>query len=179
MSYVSIHLHMYKVVCIHILINGMDITYIHAHTHTFLQFCYHTYRSKFNHTGKRTELSLIHRFSCTLSETGCRQWIHIYICELTYLKLSCWKSSAFLSTLALDLAKTYRNSCGISISGVDFQMKTLIVDGERTVLQLWDTAGQERQVLFLGLKNTNTRLIGLSILFIFIIYYCAFKILHL
>ncbi|KAK1334410.1 hypothetical protein QTO34_005415 [Cnephaeus nilssonii] len=31
--------------------------------------------------------------------------------------------------------------------GVDFQMKTLIVDGERTVLQLWDTAGQERQVL--------------------------------
>eukprot|EP00071_Canis_lupus_P042878 XP_022276435.1 ras and EF-hand domain-containing protein isoform X3 [Canis lupus familiaris] len=28
--------------------------------------------------------------------------------------------------------------------GVDFQMKTLIVDGERTVLQLWDTAGQER-----------------------------------
>ncbi|XP_011912384.1 PREDICTED: ras and EF-hand domain-containing protein [Cercocebus atys] len=31
-----------------------------------------------------------------------------------------------------------------SFSGVDFQMKTLIVDGERTVLQLWDTAGQER-----------------------------------
>ncbi|XP_037350099.1 ras and EF-hand domain-containing protein [Talpa occidentalis] len=28
--------------------------------------------------------------------------------------------------------------------GVDFQMKTLIVDGEKTVLQLWDTAGQER-----------------------------------
>ncbi|XP_040306263.1 ras and EF-hand domain-containing protein isoform X3 [Herpailurus yagouaroundi] len=28
--------------------------------------------------------------------------------------------------------------------GVDFQMKTLIVDGDRTVLQLWDTAGQER-----------------------------------
>uniref|UniRef100_A0A4W2GJ28 RAS and EF-hand domain containing n=1 Tax=Bos indicus x Bos taurus TaxID=30522 RepID=A0A4W2GJ28_BOBOX len=28
--------------------------------------------------------------------------------------------------------------------GVDFQMKMLIVDGERTVLQLWDTAGQER-----------------------------------
>lgn len=34
-----------------------------------------------------------------------------------------------------------------SFSGVDFQMKMLIVDGERTVLQLWDTAGQERQVL--------------------------------
>lgn len=30
--------------------------------------------------------------------------------------------------------------------GVDFQMKTLIVDGEPTLLQLWDTAGQERCV---------------------------------
>lgn len=28
--------------------------------------------------------------------------------------------------------------------GVDFQMKTLIVDGEPTLLQIWDTAGQER-----------------------------------
>ncbi|KAM9330714.1 ras and EF-hand domain-containing protein [Gastrophryne carolinensis] len=28
--------------------------------------------------------------------------------------------------------------------GVDFQMKTLLVDGEPTLLQLWDTAGQER-----------------------------------
>ena len=52
--------------------------------------------------------------------------------------------------IALDLAKTYRISCGVSVPGVDFQMKTLIVDGERTVLQLWDTAGQERQVLFLN-----------------------------
>lgn len=32
-------------------------------------------------------------------------------------------------------------------SGVDFQMKRLIVDGEPTVLQLWDTAGQERLVI--------------------------------
>lgn len=31
-------------------------------------------------------------------------------------------------------------------SGVDFQMKTLIVDGEPVLLQLWDTAGQERCV---------------------------------
>lgn len=28
--------------------------------------------------------------------------------------------------------------------GVDFQMKTLIVDGQPVLLQLWDTAGQER-----------------------------------
>jgi hypothetical protein len=38
-----------------------------------------------------------------------------------------------------------------SFIGVDFQMKTVIVDGEQTVLQLWDTAGQERQVLFMML----------------------------
>lgn len=36
-------------------------------------------------------------------------------------------------------------------AGVDFQMKTLIVDGEPVLLQLWDTAGQERCVLvFVG-----------------------------
>ncbi|XP_064421822.1 ras and EF-hand domain-containing protein [Latimeria chalumnae] len=28
--------------------------------------------------------------------------------------------------------------------GVDFQIKKLLVDGERTTLQIWDTAGQER-----------------------------------
>lgn len=28
--------------------------------------------------------------------------------------------------------------------GVDFQMKSMLVDGERTSLQIWDTAGQER-----------------------------------
>lgn len=36
--------------------------------------------------------------------------------------------------------------CTLFFSGVDFQMKRLIVDGEPTVLQLWDTAGQERLV---------------------------------
>lgn len=30
--------------------------------------------------------------------------------------------------------------------GVDFQMKTVVVDGEPVLLQLWDTAGQERYV---------------------------------
>lgn len=28
--------------------------------------------------------------------------------------------------------------------GVDFQMKSMLVDGEKTGLQIWDTAGQER-----------------------------------
>lgn len=30
------------------------------------------------------------------------------------------------------------------ISGVDFQMKTLVVDDKTIAFQLWDTAGQER-----------------------------------
>jgi len=29
-------------------------------------------------------------------------------------------------------------------SGVDLQMKKMLVDGETTSLQIWDTAGQER-----------------------------------
>lgn len=29
-------------------------------------------------------------------------------------------------------------------SGVDFQIKKMLVDGEKTSLQIWDTAGQER-----------------------------------
>lgn len=34
--------------------------------------------------------------------------------------------------------------------GVDFQMKTMVVDGQPTLLQLWDTAGQERCVFLLS-----------------------------
>ena len=33
----------------------------------------------------------------------------------------------------------------VFLPGVDFQMKKLLVDGEKTTLQIWDTAGQERQ----------------------------------
>lgn len=35
------------------------------------------------------------------------------------------------------------------LSGVDFQMKRMLVDGEATSLQIWDTAGQERYVICL------------------------------
>ena len=33
------------------------------------------------------------------------------------------------------------------VAGVDFQVKSLVVDGHLIALQLWDTAGQERYVL--------------------------------
>ena len=42
-------------------------------------------------------------------------------------------------------------------SGVDFQMKSLVVDGEPTLLQLWDTAGQERCVCVCVLKEITQR----------------------
>lgn len=31
-----------------------------------------------------------------------------------------------------------------NLAGVDFQIKKMLVDGEKTNLQIWDTAGQER-----------------------------------
>ncbi|XP_069786438.1 ras and EF-hand domain-containing protein homolog isoform X2 [Narcine bancroftii] len=48
------------------------------------------------------------------------------------------------SSFLLRLCKNeFRGSTSATL-GVDFQMKTLVVDGEQTILQLWDTAGQER-----------------------------------
>ncbi|KAJ8380893.1 hypothetical protein SKAU_G00016710 [Synaphobranchus kaupii] len=48
------------------------------------------------------------------------------------------------SSFLLRLCKNEFRENGSTTLGVDFQMKTLVVDGEPTVLQLWDTAGQER-----------------------------------
>ncbi|XP_038660821.1 ras and EF-hand domain-containing protein isoform X2 [Scyliorhinus canicula] len=48
------------------------------------------------------------------------------------------------SSFLLRLCKNEFRGNSSATLGVDFQMKTLIVDGEQTVLQLWDTAGQER-----------------------------------
>ncbi|CAL8355790.1 unnamed protein product [Lota lota] len=48
--------------------------------------------------------------------------------------------SSFLMRLTLNEFRTDMQTT----LGVDFQMKKLLVDGERTTLQIWDTAGQER-----------------------------------
>ncbi|XP_054631321.1 ras and EF-hand domain-containing protein [Dunckerocampus dactyliophorus] len=48
--------------------------------------------------------------------------------------------SSFLLRLALNQFKTDLHST----LGVDFQIKKMLVDGEKTNLQIWDTAGQER-----------------------------------
>lgn len=48
------------------------------------------------------------------------------------------------SSFLLRLCKNDFHKHSGTTLGVDFQMKTLIVDGEPTLLQIWDTAGQER-----------------------------------
>ncbi|XP_056628820.1 ras and EF-hand domain-containing protein homolog isoform X2 [Triplophysa dalaica] len=48
------------------------------------------------------------------------------------------------SSFLLRLCKNEFKGNTSATLGVDFQMKTLVVDGIPTVLQLWDTAGQER-----------------------------------
>ncbi|XP_072289671.1 ras and EF-hand domain-containing protein [Eucyclogobius newberryi] len=48
------------------------------------------------------------------------------------------------SSFLLRLCKNEFKVHSSATLGVDFQMKTLIVDGEPTLLQIWDTAGQER-----------------------------------
>ncbi|KAK5871095.1 hypothetical protein PBY51_003995 [Eleginops maclovinus] len=48
------------------------------------------------------------------------------------------------SSFLLRLCKNEFKLNSSATLGVDFQMKTLIVDGEPVLLQLWDTAGQER-----------------------------------
>ncbi|XP_041643986.1 ras and EF-hand domain-containing protein [Cheilinus undulatus] len=48
------------------------------------------------------------------------------------------------SSFLLRLCKNEFKLNTSSTLGVDFQMKTLVVDGEAVLLQLWDTAGQER-----------------------------------
>ncbi|XP_078253115.1 ras and EF-hand domain-containing protein homolog [Rhinoraja longicauda] len=48
------------------------------------------------------------------------------------------------SSFLLRLCKNEFRGNASATLGVDFQMKTLVVDGEQTILQLWDTAGQER-----------------------------------
>ncbi|XP_032237880.2 uncharacterized protein LOC5512636 isoform X7 [Nematostella vectensis] len=48
------------------------------------------------------------------------------------------------SSFILRLCRNRFHSALNSTLGVDFQMKTLVVDGKTYALQLWDTAGQER-----------------------------------
>lgn len=36
----------------------------------------------------------------------------------------------------------------VTCAGIDYSVKTLMVDNSQVALQMWDTAGQERRVMF-------------------------------
>ena len=65
------------------------------------------------------------------------------------------------SSFIIRLCKGTFTTAMNSTLGVDFNMKTIQVDGKTTVLQLWDTAGQERfrsitrSVLDVGSRKTE------------------------
>jgi len=48
------------------------------------------------------------------------------------------------SALLLRFADNVFSTSYITTIGVDFKIRTLVVDGEKVKLQIWDTAGQER-----------------------------------
>ncbi|KAG7332135.1 hypothetical protein KOW79_003969 [Hemibagrus wyckioides] len=64
--------------------------------------------------------------------------------EKTYKIVLAGDAAVGKSSFLLRLCKNEFKGITSTTLGVDFQMKTLVVDGVPTVLQLWDTAGQER-----------------------------------
>ncbi|XP_057688336.1 ras and EF-hand domain-containing protein isoform X2 [Corythoichthys intestinalis] len=64
--------------------------------------------------------------------------------EKAYRIVMAGDSAVGKSSFLLRLCKNeFKINCNATL-GVDFQMKTFMVDGEPTLLQIWDTAGQER-----------------------------------
>ncbi|XP_069481985.1 ras and EF-hand domain-containing protein [Ambystoma mexicanum] len=64
--------------------------------------------------------------------------------EKTYKIVLAGDAAVGKSSFLMRLCKNeFRGNTSATL-GVDFHMKTLVVDGDPTVLQLWDTAGQER-----------------------------------
>ncbi|XP_054630884.1 ras and EF-hand domain-containing protein isoform X2 [Dunckerocampus dactyliophorus] len=64
--------------------------------------------------------------------------------EKTYRIVLAGDAAVGKSSFLLRLCKNEFKLNSNPTLGVDFQMKTLVVDGEPTLLQIWDTAGQER-----------------------------------
>nr|XP_057926250.1 ras and EF-hand domain-containing protein homolog [Doryrhamphus excisus] len=64
--------------------------------------------------------------------------------EKTYRIVLAGDAAVGKSSFLLRLCKNEFKLNSNATLGVDFQMKTLVVDGEPTLLQIWDTAGQER-----------------------------------
>lgn len=81
----------------------------------------------------------------------------LYLVQAMYFEITAISSymqhNIQLSVDFLRLLMCFLRLYEFFFSGVDFQMKRLIVDGEPTVLQLWDTAGQERLVTACNLSH--------------------------
>lgn len=57
--------------------------------------------------------------------------------ELNSVDLGDWQWQVALSPSCLIIIVTF-------LTGIDYQVKSLMVDNTQVALQLWDTAGQER-----------------------------------
>uniref|UniRef100_A0A8C7JBW7 RAS and EF-hand domain containing n=1 Tax=Oncorhynchus kisutch TaxID=8019 RepID=A0A8C7JBW7_ONCKI len=82
--------------------------------------------------------------SRTSSVASTRKALSAITNEKAYRVVLAGDAAVGKSSFLLRLCKNeFRGNTSATL-GVDFQMKTLVVDGEPTLLQLWDTAGQER-----------------------------------
>uniref|UniRef100_A0A8K9UHY3 EF-hand domain-containing protein n=1 Tax=Oncorhynchus mykiss TaxID=8022 RepID=A0A8K9UHY3_ONCMY len=82
--------------------------------------------------------------SRTSSGASTRKALSAITNEKAYRVVLAGDAAVGKSSFLLRLCKNeFRGNTSATL-GVDFQMKTLVVDGEPTLLQLWDTAGQER-----------------------------------
>lgn len=69
----------------------------------------------------------------------------IFIFKLHVLKIYIlFKIGVGKSSLLVRFADNTFSGSYITTIGVDFKIRTVIVDGEKVKLQIWDTAGQER-----------------------------------
>lgn len=65
-------------------------------------------------------------------------------CDLVVKLLLLGDSGTGKSNLLLRFADMTYNGNFITTIGIDFKIKTILIDGKRVKLQVWDTAGQER-----------------------------------
>uniref|UniRef100_A0A673CCP7 RAS and EF-hand domain containing n=1 Tax=Sphaeramia orbicularis TaxID=375764 RepID=A0A673CCP7_9TELE len=79
-----------------------------------------------------------------ISDERDRSGLDYMASEKTYRIVLAGDAAVGKSSFMLRLCKNEFKSNSSATLGVDFQMKTLIVDGEPALLQIWDTAGQER-----------------------------------
>uniref|UniRef100_A0A672IZI1 RAS and EF-hand domain containing n=1 Tax=Salarias fasciatus TaxID=181472 RepID=A0A672IZI1_SALFA len=96
-------------------------------------------------TTKRHVASLIHEnVRLRLQNDKDREDLGYMTSEKAYRIVLAGDAAVGKSSFLLRLCKNEFTMNSNTTLGVDFHMKTLVVDGEPVLLQLWDTAGQER-----------------------------------